>query len=367
MNYFYECNRMQYTPIMVCLTFVWLSMAFEISNNMKGELTFYPLLPIVNAQENGAEIPEIVSVDATNLDSTDQSLQQEDRMIVSSSNATSLQNSTSESLGGIDNYWETILSVVITVGGAAIIYFIARYFLQRTADSLHLDRRELKGVYSVVKLILIVISITIVVFQFSSISGVAAGAISVAVGTIIGFSSRNTISNAIAGILLLSARPFKLGDRIRTTEDEDLIGDVVEITLLYTKISTIRNELVAIPNQTLLQRQIINYSGLESLSVKVEVSLTYDKDRELIEKLLTDCAVNTNGILQHPIPPFVLLTRLEKYAANYELRAFTNKPNEFLRIQSEIRKRIYDTFLSQGIDLTVPQLQETSNPEYFPG
>lgn len=301
MNYFYEYNRILYSSILVCLTFVPLIITFndlELSTAMKGELTAYSQLPILYGQEDAANIPETDSEITSNLESNDQSVQQEERMVGFSDNATSLQNSTSESSGEIDNYWESVLSVVITVGGAMIVYLTARYFLQRTADSLFLDRRELKGVYSVVKLILIVISITIIVFQFSSISGLAAGAISVAAGTIIGFSSRNTISNAIAGILLLSARPFKLGDRIRTTEDEDLIGDVVEITLLYTKIRTIRNELVAIPNQTLLQRQIINYSGLEFLSVKVELSLTYDKDRQLVEKLLTECAVNTSGILQ---------------------------------------------------------------------
>lgn len=222
---------MLYKSILVYLTFVSLIITFGhlgLSYAMKVELTTYSQLPIIYGQGDAADIPETDPVDTTNLDTNDQSFQQEDKMIVSSNNATPLQNSTSETSGGIDNYWESILSVVITVGGATIVYFTARYFLQRTADSLHLERRELKGVYSVVKLILIVISITIIVFQFSSISGVAAGAISVAAGTIIGFSSRNTISNAIAGILLLSARPFKLGDRIRTTEDEDLIGDVVD-------------------------------------------------------------------------------------------------------------------------------------------
>lgn len=69
-----------------------------------------------------------------------------------------------------------------------------------------------------------------------------------AAGTIIGFSSRNTISNAIAEILLLSSRPFNIGDRIHTTEENRLIGDVIEISLLYTKIKTIKNELVAIHN-----------------------------------------------------------------------------------------------------------------------
>jgi small conductance mechanosensitive channel len=88
-----------------------------------------------------------------------------------------------------------------------------------------------------------------------------------------------------------------MGDRIRTTEDESLIGDVVEITLLHTKIKTVRSELVAIPNQTLLQRQIVNYSGLEVLSITVNVSLTYNNNRRLIEKLLIESAKNTDGIV----------------------------------------------------------------------
>jgi small-conductance mechanosensitive channel len=135
-----------------------------------------------------------------------------------------------------------------------------------------------------------VVTIIILIFHFSSLSGVAAGTISVAAGTIIGFSSRNTISNAISGILLLSAHPFKLGHRIRTIEDKSLIGDVVEISLLYTKSKTIRNELVAIPNQTLLQRQIVNYSGLDVLYVTVNIAMTYNNSRELIEKLLIQSA-----------------------------------------------------------------------------
>ncbi len=185
--------------------------------------------------------------------------------------------------GGAGIFWDQILLSVIVVIASVAIYFIIRYFLNRAADSLQLERGQLKGIFSITKLILIVITITVVIFQFSSFSGVAAGAISVAAGTIIGFSSRNTISNAIAGILLLSSRPFKIGDRIRASANDDLIGDVIEITILYTKLRTIRNELVAIPNQMLLQQQIINYSGLDQLACSIEVALTYDHDRKRIE------------------------------------------------------------------------------------
>jgi small-conductance mechanosensitive channel len=261
------------------------------------------------------------------------------------------------------NFWNDVILLLIGIGVAVSLYFLIKHLIKRAADSLGLDKRQLKGINSITKLIIIVIAITIILFQFSSLSGVAAGAISVTAGTIIGFSSRNTISNAIAGILLLSSRPFKLGDRIRTTEDETLVGDVVEITLLYTKIKTVRNELVTIPNQTLLQRQIVNYSGLDVLAVTVEISMTYNNKRTLIEQLLIESAKITEGIItststssntvslssslelsssssSSSIEPYVILKRLDDYGAT-----------------SEIRKNIYDIFQNRGLDLTVPQAQ----------
>lgn len=298
---------------------------------------------------------------------------------VSEDTSESISSSSSpiDTITGLGSYVDSIIFSIIVVSVAVATYFILKFFINRYADSLNLDRRQLAGFNSITKMAIIVITIIILIFHFSSLSGVAAGAISVAAGTIIGFSSRNTISNAIAGILLLSARPFKLGDRIRTTEDESLIGDVVEISLLYTKIRTIRNELVAIPNQTLLQRQIVNYSGLDVLSITVNVSLTYNSNRRLIEKILIDCAKGTEGIVTSDnfptevastsksintadnfvTDPFVLLVKFEDYGALYNLRAFTNKPKEFLKIASEIRKRIYDSFQKNGMELTVPQAQ----------
>ncbi|MDQ3977184.1 MAG: mechanosensitive ion channel, partial [Thermoproteota archaeon] len=66
------------------------------------------------------------------------------------------------------------------------------------------------------------------------------------------------------------------------------------------------------------------------------------------------------GIISYP-NPFVLLTRFDNYAAVYELRAYTDRPNEYLKIQSEIRTRIYDSFQKHGLDLTVPQVQTNIN------
>ncbi len=135
----------------------------------------------------------------------------------------------------------------IAIAGSFVVYFIINYFLKRTAGSLRLDKGDLNGIQAIIKMIIIVIPLIIILFQFSSINAAIAGAISVIVGTVIGFSSRNTISNAIAGIILLSARPFKIGDRISTTQDDSLLGDVVKISLTYTKIKQSKMNLSLSP------------------------------------------------------------------------------------------------------------------------
>lgn len=260
-----------------------------------------------------------------------------------------------EFVSGWSQYWDSIVISVIIVTGAITVYLVIRYFLGKAARSLNLDKSQLKGISSIVKLVLILASIAAIIFQFSTMSGIAASAISVAAGTVIGFSSRNTISNAIAGILLLSSRPFKIGDRIRTAEDESMIGDVIEITIIYTKIRTIRNELVTIPNQTLLENQIVNYSGMDMLATAIEVSVGYEVDKDRVKSLLVEAAGRTDGIIPNP-PPYVLLVRFDNFAAVFELRAYTDRPNEFLKIESDIRESVYKAFKDKGIDLTTPDV-----------
>jgi small-conductance mechanosensitive channel len=249
---------------------------------------------------------------------------------------------------GLAGYSDTIIVTLIVIGSAFAVYLIIHYLLSRAASSLNLDKKELKGVDSVVKLIMIVITITIILFQFSSISGAAAGAISVAVGTVIGFSSRNTISSAIAGIILLS-------------EDDSLLGNVVEISLIYTKIKTVRNELVTIPNQSLLQNQIINYSGFTYLAVPVEMSIGYENDKDEVKTLLIEAASKTSGIISDNPKPYVILKGFDDFAAVYELRAYTERVNDYFRIQSDIRENIYDIFVQKHIDLTTPDIVYFNN------
>ena len=93
--------------------------------------------------------------------------------------------------------------------------------------------------------------------------------------------------------------------------------------------------------------------------------MTYNNNRKLIEQLLIESAKMTEGILSSTssstisitTKPYVILKIFDDYGATYELRAYTKRPNEYQKLQSEIRKNVYDIFQNRGLDLTVPQAQ----------
>lgn len=259
-------------------------------------------------------------------------------------------------------YLDEVVVSAIVVAAILALRFTIGYFLKRMASSVNMAKAQVKTFNSVINIFLVVIAAIIIVFQFSATTGLVASAISLSAGTIIGFASINTVGNAIAGILLITARPFKVGDRVRIGGGEPLFGDILEISLIYTKVKTIHSELVSVPNQILVKQEITNYSGLDSVAVVVYVSMDYTSDRRNIESLLLDSAHKVDGIVQFP-EPYVLLSDFANFAAVYELRAYTDVPNEYYRVQSEIRKTIYDVFVENGLDLSTANLMITSTKD----
>jgi small-conductance mechanosensitive channel len=257
----------------------------------------------------------------------------------------------------LGTFWSDILISLIVAAGGTILYYLIKYLVKRKSASKQYSKKEIGSLLSIAKVGVTVITAVIIIFQFSVPSGIFASGIGLIASTVIGFAAKNTISNLIAGVILLWYRPFKIGDRILIADRNDrILGDVVDISVMYTKVKTVINELVSVPNQMMVENRMMNYSGFDIIAAVVKVSVTYDQDRKRIESLLTEAATKVEGVVQKPYP-YVVLTELGNFAAIYELRAFTDKPNEYLRIQSEIRMTIYDTFQKHGVDLTTPAVQ----------
>src|SRR5574340_1816936 len=99
----------------------------------------------------------------------------------------------------INEYLTSIITSSIIVTITAIVYLILRYGLRQLSSSFGLKEYHMKGIFSIVKIGLMIIATILIIFQFSTASGIVASVISLSAGTIIGFASINTVGNAIAG------------------------------------------------------------------------------------------------------------------------------------------------------------------------
>jgi small-conductance mechanosensitive channel len=157
----------------------------------------------------------------------------------------------------------------------------------------------------------------------------------------------------LAGLVLTYMRPFRIGDRVKIA---DTTGDVIEKSLLVTRVRTIKNVEVVIPNSAILGNQILDYSAMarsQGLILNTSVTIGYDTPWRTVHDLLTHAALNTEGVLSNPAP-FVLQTSLNDFHISYELNAYTDRPNEIHNIYSHLHEAIQDSFNQAGVEIMSP-------------
>lgn len=167
--------------------------------------------------------------------------------------------------------------------------------------------------------------------------------------------SSSAISNAVAGLVITYMRPFKVGDRIKIGE---VAGDVIEKSLLVTRIRTIKNEDITLPNSTVLSGHTINYTtAAQELGLILHTSVTigYDVPWKQVHELLLKAALATEGIMKdEKHKPFVLQTSLDDFYVAYQLNAYTNESNRMAAIYSGLHQNIQDQFNEAGVEILSP-------------
>ncbi|WP_315504705.1 mechanosensitive ion channel domain-containing protein [Capnocytophaga sputigena] len=185
--------------------------------------------------------------------------------------------------------------------------------------------------------------------------------ISVFLGVLISLGSSSAISNAIAGIVISYMRPFQVGDWIKSGE---IIGAVIEKNALVTRLKTINNEDITIPNSAILSGATMNFTSIGKeigLALNVQVKVRYDYSDNLVEELLIEAALKTNGISPKP-HPYIFQISLSELNAVYELNAYTFHPENMYFIKSDLTKNIQSTFRQANIEIFSTQYIEIRTP-----
>jgi small-conductance mechanosensitive channel len=177
--------------------------------------------------------------------------------------------------------------------------------------------------------------------------------VSVFLGVLFTFGSSGSLSNVVAGLILTYMRLFKIGDRVKIG---DVVGDIIEKSMLVTRIRTIKNEIISIPNSTIMNSHTINYSSgvnENGLILYTTITIGYDVPWKNMHSALLEAADRTDFLLKEP-KPFVLQTSLDDFYVSYQINAYTKEANKQAFIYSQLHSNIQDACNEAGIEILSP-------------
>jgi len=177
--------------------------------------------------------------------------------------------------------------------------------------------------------------------------------VSVFLGVLLSLGSSSAMSNILAGIVLTYMRSFKLGDRVQIS---DTMGDIIEKNLLVTRLRTIKNVEISIPNSLVLGNHIVNYSAsatTDGLILHTEITIGYNTPWRHVHELLVAAALKTKDVLSTP-SPFVLQKSLDDSYVTYEINCFTHYASNMTTIYSDLHQNIQDLFNSANVEIMSP-------------
>ncbi|MFM8605279.1 MAG: mechanosensitive ion channel family protein [Cyanobium sp.] len=175
------------------------------------------------------------------------------------------------------------------------------------------------------------------------------------VGVLAALGSSAVATNVISGLMLIYTRAFREGDRV---EINGVVGVVQDSALLVTRVLTPRNELVSIPNATVIGASITNYSLADReiqrpVALATTITIGYDVPWRQVHALMLAAAAGVGGISDDP-PPKVLQTAFNDFHISYEIDACVRDVDRYRETLSELLAAIQDQFAAAGVEILSP-------------
>lgn len=182
-------------------------------------------------------------------------------------------------------------------------------------------------------------------------SGIFKG-VSIFVAALFSLGSTASIGNLVSGIIITYMRPFQVGDYVRIGDRE---GTVIEKNTFITRLRDIKENVITVPNNSILSLPTVNYTEAVRQSggtiVHSDFTFTYKVFRQQIEPLLLESAGRCELLLKNP-PPFVLITELDDFYTRYQINAYTRESQRLPDVYTELHRHILDVFRENNLEPT---------------
>lgn len=193
---------------------------------------------------------------------------------------------------------------------------------------------------------------TVVLDQIGVNVAVLVGGLGIA-GVIAGFAARDSLENFISGVTILVDKPFRVGDYI---EIDDQYGQVDEITLRSTRIRTVRNRIMVLPNTEMITSKVMNHTKRNVLRLDIPFGIAYKEYPGEARDVLLPLIQEDDRILSEPSPS-VIVTEMSDSSVNMSLRFYIRDPSQEVPIRWEYTEKVRETLREAGIEIPFPHRQ----------
>lgn len=196
------------------------------------------------------------------------------------------------------------------------------------------------------KIIILVTVIAILGVPMSSVIALVASA-----GVAIGLAVQGALSNLVGGIMILFFRPFRVGDYI---DAENTSGTVRDISVFYTVLVTPDNKVITVPNGTLTNSVITNYSVEETRRIDVVFTADYKHDSDEVKATMLEVATACEMVLKDP-QPVSIMSECGDNGITYTLRVWS-KNADYWTVREELVSGVQKAFKTANIEIPYPQV-----------
>lgn len=254
----------------------------------------------------------------------------------------------------LDFLMKLIIAIVILLVGRKIIKVI-RKFVNKFLDKLDWDKGVKQFFDHLLNVALYFLLIMIVLSRFGITTSTVIAVIG-SVGLSVGLALQGSLSNFAGGVLILLLHPFRVGDYIR----EDTKGNegfVKEIQLFYTKLQTYDNQIIILPNGTLSNCSLINYTEQEKRRLDVKVGISYDADIREAKNVMLEVIKREEKALADE-EQTVFVSSLGDSAVDLVARMWV-RTEDYLSVQSRVTENIKYALDEHQIEIPYPHVTVT--------
>lgn len=252
---------------------------------------------------------------------------------------------------GVSTGLKIIISVLVLIVSFRIINVLGRKIERKFKDD-KFDKTLVRTLSYIGKVaVKCIVVICIVGYLGIDTSGMTA--LITSLGVCVGLAVNGALSNFAGGVLIIFTRPFKVDDYIEV-EGAEVSGTVEDIHIVCTKLRTPDNKVIYVPNGTLSNSSIINYSEKQTRRVDFKFSISYDDDFEKVKGLIKDILKSNELTLSDP-EPFVRVSEYAQNSVDIVARAWV-KTGDYWTVKFDVLEAVKKKFDEHSITVPYNQL-----------